>query len=108
MALNLPNEVEFRCIQIYHFNFSSDLDGGESCDNGRRAKAVRDEREMSQRSLDPRLQDGLRTCVAQRGPVLVQQIHNFFQNNPILKKEMLCVIKIMNPVCLDLAKVHNI
>ena len=39
---------------------------------------MRDEREVCEVPLDARVEDLLRPSVAQRGPVLVQQIHQLF------------------------------
>lgn len=41
---------------------------------------MRDERKVRQVPLDGRVQDVLRSGVAQRGPVLVEQVHQFFRN----------------------------
>lgn len=43
--------------------------------DGRTSEAVRDEREVRQVALYVRLEDVLRPRVAERGPVLVQQVH---------------------------------
>ena len=58
------------------------LDGGEGGDNSRTAKSVRDERKMRQVALDVGLQDDLRSCVAQRRPILVEQVHQLFGDLP--------------------------
>lgn len=51
------------------------LDGGQGGHDGRRAKAMSDEREVGQVSLNRRFQNLLRSGVAQGRPVLVEQVH---------------------------------
>ena len=58
------------------------LDGGEGGDNSRTAKSMRDERKMRQVALDIGLQDDLWSCVAQRRPILVEQVHQLFGDLP--------------------------
>ena len=41
---------------------------------------------MRQVSLNPSFQDLLWPCVAERGAVLVQQVHQFFRDHPVIAK----------------------
>lgn len=54
------------------------LQGRERGANGRGAEAVRDEAEVREAALDPRLQDRAGPAVADGRPVLSQQICKFF------------------------------
>lgn len=54
------------------------LQGRERGANGRGAEAVRDEAEVREAALDPRLQDGAGPAVPDWRPVLRQQIRKFF------------------------------
>lgn len=54
------------------------LQGRERGANGRGAEAMRDEAEVREATLDPRLQDGAGPAVPDRSPVLSQQIRKFF------------------------------
>lgn len=58
------------------------LQGRERGANGRGAEAVRDEAEVREAALDPRLQDGAGSAVPDRCPVLRQQIRKFFTKLP--------------------------
>jgi len=58
------------------------LDGGHGGDDRRRAEAVRDEREVREVALDVRLEHRLRTRVAERRPVLVQQVAELLHRLP--------------------------
>ena len=51
------------------------LDGGEGGHNGGRAKPMGDHGEVGEVALNAGVQDGLGPGVAERGPVLVQQVH---------------------------------
>lgn len=64
------------------------------------AEAVSNEREMCEVSLDGWLQDYLRPSVAQRRPVLVQQVHQFFGNllgseNEVLASVLFCWVGVL-------------
>ena len=61
------------------------LDCGKSSYNSWRPEAVSDEWEMRQVSLDSSFQDLLWPCVAERGAVLVQQVHQFFSDHPVIQ-----------------------
>lgn len=63
----------------YYF-VQTNLNGRESRHYRGRTEPVRDEREVRQMPLDGRVQDVLRSGIAQRGPVLVEQVHQFFRN----------------------------
>ena len=58
------------------------LQGRERGANGRGAEAVRDEAEVREAALDPRLQDGAGPAVPNRRPVLGQQIRKLFTKLP--------------------------
>ena len=58
------------------------LQGRERGANGRGAEAMRDEAEVREATLDPRLQDGAGPAVPNRSPVLSQQIRKFFTKLP--------------------------
>ena len=58
------------------------LDCRERGHDGRGAEAVGDEREVREVSLDGRVQDLLRAGVAERGAVLVQQVHQLLGDDP--------------------------
>lgn len=58
------------------------LQGRERGANGRGAEAVRDEAEVREAALDPRLQDRAGPAVADGRPVLSQQICKFFTKLP--------------------------
>ena len=58
------------------------LQGRERGANGRGAEAVRDEAEVREAALDPRLQDRAGPAVAYGRPVLRQQICKFFTKLP--------------------------
>lgn len=58
------------------------LQGRERRANGGGAKAMRDEAEVREAALDPRLQDGAGPAVPNRRPVLRQQICKFFTKLP--------------------------
>lgn len=58
------------------------LNGGQRGDDGWRPKAVRDEREVRQSALHGRVEDRSRTSVAERGPVLIQQVDELFDYLP--------------------------
>jgi len=58
------------------------MDCSESSDDGWRSESVSDEGEVCQVTLDRRIQDLLRTGVAQRRSILVQEIHKFPENDP--------------------------
>ena len=51
------------------------LDGREGGHDGRRPEAVGDEGKVGEVPLDGGVEDGLGPGVAQRGPVLVQKVH---------------------------------
>jgi hypothetical protein len=82
----------FACAkrQINTFTFSSALqktqlnylDCCEGCHDGRRPESVSDEREVRQVALDGRIQDLRGPGVAQRRPVLVQEVHQLLDNHP--------------------------
>lgn len=55
--------------------------------NGWGAEAVRDEAEVREAALDPRLQDGARPAVPDWRPVLRQQIRKFFTELPAKRWE---------------------
>ena len=63
------------------------LQGRERGANGRGAEAVRDEAEVREAALDPRLQDGAGPAVSDRRPVLSQQIRKFFTKLPAKGRE---------------------
>ena len=56
----------------------TNLNGCHGRNDGRCAEAVGDHGEVSEVSLYTGIQDWLGSSVAQRGPVLVQQIHQLF------------------------------
>ena len=58
----------------------SHLDSGEGGHDGGGAEAVRDEREVSEMSLNTGVQEGLGPGVAEGGPVLVQQVHQLLRD----------------------------
>ena len=58
------------------------LDGCEGGDDGRGAEPVGGEGEVGEVTLDLWLEDHGRLCVAQRRPVLVQQVHQLLGHNP--------------------------
>ena len=58
------------------------LDGCEGGDDCRGAKAVGGVGEVGEVALDLRLEDHGRLRVAQRGPVLVQQVHQLLRHDP--------------------------
>ena len=58
------------------------VDGRERGDDGWRSEPVSDQREVGQVALDGRIQDLLRTGVAKRRSILVQQVHQFLENHP--------------------------
>ena len=58
------------------------LNRGEGGDDGGGAEAVRDEAEVGEVALDRRVEDLVRPRVAQRGPVLVEQVHELLHNDP--------------------------
>ena len=62
------------------------LDRGEGGDDGGRAEAVRDEAEVGEVALDRGVEDLVRPRVAQRGPVLVEQIHQLLGDDPAREK----------------------
>ena len=59
------------------------LDGSHGGDDGRRAEAVCDEREVREVALDVGLEDRLWARVAQRRPVLVQQVAQLLHRLPV-------------------------
>ncbi len=61
------------------------LNCGQGSHDGRRAEAVRDEGEVRERPLDARVKNLLRSSVAQRRAVLIQQIHELLGNHPAIK-----------------------
>lgn len=63
------------------------LQGRERGANGRGAEAVRDEAEVREAALDPRLQDGAGPAVPNRRPVLGQQIRKLFTKLPAEGRE---------------------
>ena len=63
------------------------LDRGEGGHNGRGPEPVGDHGEVGEVPLYAGVQDGLGPGVAQRGPVLVQQVHQLLANVPRKKKE---------------------
>ena len=54
----------------------------EGSDDGWRSEPVSDQREVGQVALDGRIKDLLRTGVAKRRSVLVQEVHQFLENHP--------------------------
>ena len=61
----------------------------QSSHDGRGAEAVGDHGEVGEVTLDAGLQDRLGVGVAQRGPVLVQQVHQLLADEIGLKQELL-------------------
>jgi hypothetical protein len=53
------------------------MNSSEGSDDGWRSESVSDQREVSQVTLDGRIQDLLRTGVAKWRSILVQQVHQF-------------------------------
>jgi len=60
------------------------LDGGEGGDDGWAPEPVRDERKVRQVALDVGLQDDLWSCIAQRGSILIEQVHQLFGDLPVI------------------------
>ena len=58
------------------------LDGGQGGHDGRGPEAVGDEGKVGEVLLDGGVEDGLGPGVAQRGPVLVQKVHQLLADNP--------------------------
>ena len=58
------------------------LDRGEGGHDGRGPEPVGDHGEVGEMPLYAGVQDGLGSGVAQRGPVLVQQVHQLLANVP--------------------------
>ena len=56
-------------------------DGGEGAHDGRGAEPVCDHGEVGEVTLDGRVQQGRRVGVAQRGAVLVQQVHQLLADH---------------------------
>ena len=67
------------------------MDCCEGCDDGRRSESVSDEREMGEVTLDRRIQDLRRTSIAKRGSILVEQIHQFFDDHPAIKTNFMLI-----------------
>ena len=58
------------------------LNGRECSHDGGRPEAVRDQREVSEVALDAGVEDLLGARVAERGAVLVQQVHQLLCHHP--------------------------
>ena len=63
------------------------MNSGEGSDDGRRPESVSDEGEVGQVALDGRIQDLLRTGVAKRRSILVQQVHQFLGDHSAKRGE---------------------
>ena len=59
------------------------LDGPQGGHDGRGAEAVRDVGEVSEMSLNARLQHGLGPGVAEGGPVVVEELHQLLTHVPV-------------------------
>ena len=68
------------------FSNLTHLNCSERGDDGGRAKAVRDEAKVGEVPLDRRVQDLVGPRVAERGSVLVQQVHELLHNDPAIQK----------------------
>ena len=64
-------------------------DGGQGGHDGGAPEPVGDHREVGEVSLDSRLQDRLGVGVAERRPVLVQEIHQLLTDEIGLEQELL-------------------
>ena len=73
-------------IRICMFSNLTHLNCGEGGDDGGRTEAVRDEAEVGEVPLDRRVQDLVGPRVAERGSVLVQQVHELLHNDPARQK----------------------
>lgn len=62
------------------------LEGGERGADGRSAKAVGEQAEVSEAALNAGLQAGGGSAAAQRGPVLGHQVHEFLADLPGTKR----------------------
>ena len=69
-------------VQALHALVHVVLDSCESGHDGGGAEAVSDHGEVGEVSLDARVQDGLRVGVAERRPVLVEELHQLVTNIP--------------------------
>ncbi len=65
------------------------LDGCEGGHDGGRAEAVGDHGEVGEVALYAGVKDGLGPGVAEGGPVLVQQVHQLFCNQPAQANSLL-------------------
>ncbi len=65
------------------------LDGSEGGHDGGRAKAVGDHGEVGEVALYAGVKEHGRLGVAEGGPVLVQQVHQLFRNQPAHEKRIL-------------------
>ena len=87
------NELIVEFLNKFQTNFflsqKSYMDCCESCDDGRRSESVSDEREMGEMTLDRRIQDLLRTGVAKRRSILVEQIHQFLGDHSGREKKVM-------------------
>ena len=64
------------------------LDGPQGGHDGRGAEAVRDVGEVSEMSLNARLQHGLGPGVAEGGPVVVEELHQLLTDVPAIKEDL--------------------
>ncbi len=64
------------------------LNSCECSNYGWWSKPMRDQREVSQVTLDGRIQDLRRSSVAERGSVLVQQVHQLLDDHPAMKTDL--------------------
>lgn len=79
--------------------FFSYLNRCKRSNNCRRSKAVGDEREVGKVSLNGRVEDVLRSSVAQRRPVLVQEIHQLLRHLLGVHQNFFSFVGIVRLVC---------
>lgn len=86
-SLGVTTRAQVHLVYLFERLVQVVLKRGHGSADGRRAKAVSDEAEMSQAALDSRLHDGGRPRVSQRWTVLSEQVSELLADLPESKNQ---------------------